>query len=88
MLQTRILRGLVGITQRELEEESGIRHASMVLYERGHAFPSRRQCKRIDDAMIRILERRYLTAVAEQHKERADPGPELPEGDADELAAD
>lgn len=79
MQALRIFRAVVGISQVELSEESGIRRASLTLYENGKAFASRRILKRIDDAYVRIVDRRFFEAMEAQRKERAEPGPEIPD---------
>ena len=76
------------MSQQAFAEESGIRRASLTLYESGRAFPSRRIAKRLDDALIRIVERRVMDAVQELRRDLCDPGPELPEDEAEAVVAE
>lgn len=75
MQSLRIFRSLVGISQAELAEESGLRRASLTVYESGLAFPSRRIAKRLDDSFVRIIDRRFFEAVEQLRKERSMPAP-------------
>ena len=64
------MRGTFGITQQELCEAAGVSRVSMVAYDSGTAFPSRNTCKRLDDALVGIVERRVMeeakAAIAER----------------------
>jgi transcriptional regulator with XRE-family HTH domain len=85
MKSTRILRDILGVSQAAFAEESGVRRASLTMYESGRAFPSRRIAKRLDDALVRIVERRVIDSVHELRRDLCEPGPELPDDDDDDV---
>lgn len=92
MKSLRLLREMFGVTQQELIEASGVGRSAMSMYDSGQAFPSRGTCKRLDDAVLAIIEKRGLDAIKKMVAERIEqlpadhvpdphagpPGPELP----------
>jgi len=54
-----------------------VHRKQLSLYENGHVFPSRRVCKRLDDAMEGIIDARALAAA--EALRNVPPGPELPD---------
>jgi transcriptional regulator with XRE-family HTH domain len=78
----RILREILGIDQQTLIRQSGVNRQALSLYENGHAFPSRRVAKRLDDAIDAILDQRALDAIESMRRIKAEPGPELSDEEA------
>ena len=88
------MRDTFRITQQEICEAAGISRVSMVAFDGGTAFPSRATCKRLDDALMGIVEQRAMDSakaaiaasiehlpadyVPDQHAGQP-PGPELVE---------
>lgn len=88
------MRDTFRITQQELCEAAGVSRVSMVSYDSGSSFPSRTTCKRLDDALMAIVEKRAMDSAKAAIAERLaglpseyipdphagqPPGPELPE---------
>jgi predicted transcriptional regulator len=59
----RLIRDTFRISQQEVCEAAGVSRVSMVAYDSGTAFPSRATCKRIDDAIMGIVEQRTMESI-------------------------
>lgn len=93
------MRDTFRITQQELCQAAGISRVSMVAFDSGTAFPSRATCKRMDDALMGIVEQRAMDSAKSAIAERIEhlpagyapdpnsgqpPGPEIQEASAGE----
>lgn len=61
----RLLRLILGISQETAATELGITTMALNNYEAGRRFPSRYLCKKMDDGLIELIDRRALAALAE-----------------------
>lgn len=59
----RILRQMLGISQGAVAREAGISRVALNTYEMGHRFPTRWTCKKLDEALENLLERRATAAI-------------------------
>jgi len=70
MQSIRLLREVFGINQQTLVERSGLSRKSVSHYETGREFPTRLVCKRLDDAIVAIIDERAFESAQKLRYER------------------